>query len=70
MPAAEWRLVAASSLLLSSEYKASVFFQKLTPHPHISFHLKSFLWKGHLAVKKITDQILNYSSFCFEIVRI
>ena len=27
------------------------FFQKLTPHPHIYFHLKSFLWKGPLTVK-------------------
>ena len=43
---------------------------KLTPNPHIFFHLKSFLWKGLLTVKvrtKFIDQILSYISFCFEI---
>ena len=27
------------------------FCEKLTPYPHIFFHLKSFLWKGPLTAK-------------------
>ena len=62
-------MVTASALSLSSAYKASSF-QKLTPYPHVLFHVKSFLWKGPLAVKvrkNIFDQILGYISFYFEI---
>ena len=64
--AAEQLLLAASALLLCSEYKTSVFFRK---YPHIFFDLKSFLWNVPLTVKirkKIIDQILGYISFCFE----
>ena len=43
-------MVAASSLLLSSAYKASVF-SEINPVPPYFFHLKSFLWKGPLTVK-------------------
>ena len=55
-------MVAASSLLLSSAYKASVF-SEINPVPPYFFHLKSFLWKGPLTVKvrkKFIDQILGY----------
>ena len=42
--------MAASSLLLSSEYKASVVFSEINPVPPYFLSLK-ILWKGHLAVK-------------------
>ena len=61
--------VAASTLSLSSTYKAS-FFSEINPVPPHFFHLKSFLWKDSLAVKvrkTFIDQILSYISFCFEI---
>ena len=35
-----------------------LFFQKLTPYPHIFFHLKSFLLKGPLTVK-VRKKIIN-----------
>ena len=62
-------LLAASALLLSSAYEASIFsqFNPITPY---FFHLKYFLWKGPLKVrvrKKIINHILGYNSFCFEI---
>ena len=62
--------MAASTFLLSSAYKTSVFFQKLAPYPYIFSHLKSYLWEGPLTVKvkkKIIVHILGYISFCIEI---
>ena len=63
-------MVAASTLSLSSAYKASAFSEINLVPPSFFLRLKSFLWKGHLTVKarkKIIDQILSYSSFCFQI---
>ena len=60
---------AASTLLLNSAHKGSVF-SEINPVPPYFFHLKSFLWKVLLTVKvrkKIIDEILGYISFCFEI---
>ena len=60
--------MAASTFLLSSANKASVFTES-NPVPHVFFHLRSFLWKGPQTVKvrkKIIYQILGYISFCFE----
>ena len=50
-------------------YKASVF-SKINPISTYLFHLKSFLWKGPLAIKarkKFINQILSFISFSFEI---
>ena len=61
--------MAASALSLSSKYKF-LFSQKLTPYPHVFFHLKFFQWKDPLTApvcKKFINQIFSYISFCFEI---
>ena len=64
--------MAASVLLLSSVYKASVF-SEINPVPHF-FHLKALLWKDiwqskleKIAVSVSVAQFLSYSSLCFQI---